>query len=86
MLQTSNIANWGIVAKLSRITDFHNIVIWFVWALKPTPLSSQVVNPTNYGENRTIVGNSLYWREDQLFPVSHKYHINEVFFQDVIKY
>jgi hypothetical protein len=37
MLQTSDIANWGIVAKLSRITDFYNIVIRFVWALKTTP-------------------------------------------------
>jgi hypothetical protein len=36
MLQTSDIANWGIVAKLSRITKFYNIVIRFVWALKLT--------------------------------------------------
>jgi hypothetical protein len=34
MLQTSEIANWGIVTKLSRITDFYIVVIRFVWALK----------------------------------------------------
>jgi hypothetical protein len=54
LVQIADIANWGIVAKKTRKSDFVNIVVWFYSQLGSDPYFPPGANPTNYGENRKI--------------------------------
>jgi hypothetical protein len=70
MLQTSDIGNWGIVAKKREKATSLALLLDFIRDFKATPHRGREPILQTMGKIAKFVAFLLYWRENRFFPVS----------------